>query len=73
MIRIDLYGRSILAERRAGGWQLSCGGEEGKRRPLSEIIVPRDIVSREDLVRFLADLYHESARPGRDKVRVTEV
>jgi hypothetical protein len=73
MLRITVYGRSIFAERGAGGWQLSLGGTEGKRRPLTGIVVPQDLVSQDDLVRFLQDIYHESARPGRDTVVIAEV
>jgi hypothetical protein len=73
MLRIHVYGRTLFAARESGRWRLSLGGAEGKRRPLAGIVVPDWVVSVDDLLRFLQDLYHESARPGRDTVVVTEV
>ena len=45
----------------------SLPGTDGKRRP-SGIRVPADVVTEKDLLTFLADLFHESAGPGHDRV-----
>lgn len=63
-LRLDVFGRQIIAKHIAGSWRLSMGGAEGKRRPLYDILVPDDVVSEEDLLTFLQDVYHESAKPA---------
>ena len=67
-IHIDVFGRRIIADYQSGKWQLSLAGIEGKSRPLSDILVPEEITTEEDLLRFLFDIYHESARPGHNQV-----
>lgn len=67
-LRINVFGRLIVAEHRSGRWQLLLAGADGKRRPLTDVLVPDDITSEEDLLRFLHDIYHEAAGPGHDQV-----
>ena len=42
---------------------------EGKRRPLPALVVPAE-VERDDLLRFLEDLYHEMSAPDRSIRRI---
>ena len=67
-LRINVSGRRIVAEHRSGRWLLSLAGTDGKRRPLTDVLVPDDITSEKDLLRFLHDIYHEAAGPGHDQV-----
>jgi len=67
VLKLDVFGRTMWARRTDNGWKLFIRGQEGKDRP-GPNVVPSDIVSPEDLVDFLSDLYHESARPHRPRV-----
>lgn len=51
----------------AGCWRPAFVGREGKHRAAPGIAIPPDLPER-DLQRFLADLFHESARPDRPDV-----
>ena len=68
-LRLDVFGRELLAERSDSHWQLFYLGPEGKRRPATDIVV-EDGLSSEQLVQALADLLHEWARPGFEDVRI---
>jgi hypothetical protein len=70
-LHIDVFGKRMIAEHRSGRWQLSIAGADGKRSPISDVVVPADITSEKDLLTFLHDVYHESARPGHDQVTRT--
>lgn len=48
------------------GWRAYYLGADGKRRP-ADFIVPAD-VGKEELMEYLADLFHEDATPGHDRV-----
>lgn len=66
-MKLDVYGTLVEATRERGGWAVYYLGNEGKRRRASDISIPREVC--EDGVRqYLADLCHERARPGRDRV-----
>ncbi len=68
MLRINVFGKQMVAERLSGRWQLSLAGADGKRSPLTDILVPTDVTTEKELLTFLHDIYHESARPGHDQV-----
>lgn len=59
-IRLDVFGRRVLAERTGTGWKAYYVGQEGKRRAASDITIPSEI-AESDLERYLADLCHEWA------------
>ena len=59
-IKFDVFGHHVLIARTESGWQAFYGGEEGKRRPAHDIIIPSDI-SEQSLEQHLADLCHEWA------------
>lgn len=57
-IKFDVFGRLVLAIRSDEGWEMFYGGEEGKRRPAADIVVPANL-SESSLQTYLADLCHE--------------
>lgn len=59
-IKLDLFGRVVIATRNECGWEIFYAGAEGKRRPALDIVVPPDI-SESQLDQYLADLCHEWA------------
>ena len=59
-VKLDVFGRLMLAERTATGWQLFDLGSDGKRRPAKDIVVP-DFISDAELEQYLADIFHESS------------
>lgn len=59
-VTIDLYGRTVVAINSDSGWKIFYAGQEGKRRPAADIVVPPDITERQ-LEQYLADLCHEWA------------
>lgn len=67
MIQFDVFGRRIGVEREGDGWRLYYLESEGRRRSLD--IQPPSDLPEDRLAIFLADLFHESARPDRPDVR----
>lgn len=65
-LRFNVFGTLIDIERRGRAWLAWHPGNDGKRRP-ADIVVPDD-VPEDELARYLGDLLHEHARPGRDEV-----
>lgn len=68
MLRFDVFGRIIGVERQGGAWRLYRLDSPGGRQQLSNLVIPTDLTEA-DLARYLADLFRESARPGRADVR----
>ena len=63
-VRFDVYGRFELEVVRAGaGWAV-YRLDSGRRRRLADIVIPPDI-DADDVRRYLDDLLHELAEPGR--------
>lgn len=67
MLRFDVFGREVGVFREDGRWRAVFVGREGKNRPAPAIVIPPELPPAE-LARFLADLFHESARPDRAHV-----
>ena len=59
-LKFDVFGRDIAVVKTETGWQVFYLGNEGKRRPASDIIVPSDITEVE-IAHYLDDLCHEWA------------
>jgi hypothetical protein len=57
-IKLDVFGRLVLAVQTGDAWKMYYIGEEGKRRPAADITVPADI-GESDLEIYLADVCHE--------------
>jgi hypothetical protein len=62
-LRFKVFGRSVLVERCADGWETFYLGSEGKRRRAEDLFIPSTI-PEEEVERYLADLCHEGATPG---------
>jgi hypothetical protein len=60
-MRFDIFGRLVIVERQAERWVAYYPGE-GKRRP-ADIAIPSQL-TEDELLGYLADLFHELARPG---------
>jgi hypothetical protein len=60
ILKFDVFGRTILVEKSADGWMAFYPGNEGKKRPATDIIMPPSL-SESDIEQYLADLFHESA------------
>lgn len=69
---LDVFGRRMLAERSAGAWHLYLPGTEGKRRPVKDVVVPGDVTTEQQLLRFLDDHFHEHATVEHPAVRIVE-
>lgn len=65
-MEFDVFGRRIIVERRGDTWATFEPWADGKRRSLG-IGIPSDL-PEEALARYLADLFHEDARPDRPDV-----
>jgi len=62
----NVYGMRVAIVESGHGWLAYALGPDGKRRP-ADFIVP-DFVTKENLRQYLADLFHESARPTNNEV-----
>jgi hypothetical protein len=68
-MKLDVFGQPIEAIRTEGRWRIYYLGNDGKKRPASDIVVPLSI-REEDLAGYLEDLRHEYATPENPTVRV---
>lgn len=70
MIReAEIFGRRVLLERTGDTWIAYIPGDDGKRRALPGATIPSFVVSDDAVLQYLADLWHEEARPDRQTVR----
>ena len=67
-IKLDVFGRRMLVEETEHGWSVFYLGQEGKRRPATNIVVPRSVTAAQ-LVQYLADLCHEWASARHPQVK----
>jgi|MudIll2142460700_1097286.scaffolds.fasta_scaffold258444_2 hypothetical protein len=65
-MEFDVFGRRIIVERRGDAWASFEPGDDGKRSA-SRFVIPPDL-PEEGLARYLADLFHECARPDQPDV-----
>jgi hypothetical protein len=68
LIKLDVFGRLMVAERIHGRWRLLDVGADGKRSPVGNVVIP-DSVSESEIDRYLADIFHESATESHPRVR----
>jgi hypothetical protein len=59
-LKFDVFGRDIAIVKIESGWQAFYLGNDGKRRPANDIIVPSNIAEAE-IAQYLDDLCHEWA------------
>ena len=64
--RFDVFGTRVAIRATPAGWEAFDLGNDGKRRRAG-FVVP-DFVTADELAQFLADLFHESAKPWNDRV-----
>ena len=63
-MRFDVYGRFQLEVVRAGaGWMVYRLGH-GRREAMADLVIPPG-TQADDILRYLDDLLHELAEPGR--------
>jgi len=67
-IKLDVFGRLMLAEHTAAGWQLFDLSHDGKRSRVRDVAIP-DFIPESGLEQYLADLFHETATPTHSGVR----
>ncbi len=68
-VRLNVFGKLVEVQFREGQWIVFYIGEEGKKRPAHDLVIPADI-SESELPKYLADLCHEWARPGYMQVEI---
>lgn len=61
-MKLSIYGQNFEVIKTDGKWEVFILGQEGKKRPAQDIVIP-SIINEEDLVSYLEDLLHEYARP----------
>lgn len=59
-LKFNVFGRRVLVVSSEDGWQAFYFGEEGKRRPAIDIVVPSDLEAAA-IEQYLDDLCHEWA------------
>jgi hypothetical protein len=64
--RFDVFGSRIAIRATAHGWEAFALGNDGKRGPAG--FVAPAFVAADELQQYLADLFHESAKPWNDQV-----
>lgn len=63
-MKFDVYGRfQIEVAREADRW-VAYRIAPGKRTRITDLAIPGEIETPQELARYLDDLYHEAARPG---------
>ncbi len=67
-IKIDVFGRLMLALQSDHGWTIYFLSGDGKRRLANDIVVP-SFVTDTELENYLADLCHEWATTKYPEVR----
>jgi hypothetical protein len=67
LIRFNVFGRVLAVRRDGGSWRVYSVGMDGKLGDTG-IVIP-DFIAESQLEQYLADILHESARPGMDDVR----
>jgi hypothetical protein len=66
-MKFDVFGTIVEVSRREDCWTAFYLGQEGKKRPAEDIVIPAN-VSEGDIRRYLADVRHEYATAERPEV-----
>ncbi len=59
-IKLNVYGRLLMAKQSEQGWELFFLGNDGKNRPANDLVVP-SFINEKELVIYISDLCHEWA------------
>jgi hypothetical protein len=70
-IRIEAFGRHMDIERIDDRWVTFLRGNEGKRRPAPDVLIPASL-EKSDIIDYLEDLLHESASEKHPNVIVLD-
>jgi hypothetical protein len=68
LIKLEVFGKQVLAMRTNEGWSMFYLSDDGKKRPAYDILVP-DFVNESEIENFLADICHEWATERNNSVR----
>ena len=66
-LRFDVYGRELVVESTAKGWNALLVGRDGKRRP-ADFTIPAELTA-DEILGYLDDLFHEFATADNPEVR----
>lgn len=66
-MKFDVFGRDLEVIRKDNKWLAYYLGNEGKKRIAGDIFIPAE-TKESELIEYLADLCHEWACPGHEKV-----
>ena len=67
-IKLDVFGRHVLAMRTEDGWRIYYVSGDCKRRTAHDLIVP-PFVDEMEIERYLADMCHEWETKDHPEVR----
>lgn len=67
-LKFDVFGRDVVIVETEKGWQAFYLGNEGKRRPANDIVVPSNIAESK-VLQYLDDLCHEWATDRNNSVK----
>ena len=67
-VKFDVYGKHILVGRTSNGWIIDYIGDQGKKRPATDIFIPC-LISESEIEQYLEDLCHEWATEKHPYVR----
>ena len=67
-IKLDVFGKLVLAIHTNDGWELFYLSEDGKRRLATEILVPI-FVKEAEIENYIEDICHEWATEKHPNVR----
>lgn len=68
-MKIDLFGKEVEVLRVNNNWQVFYLGNEGKKRLAADIIIPAS-TKENDVVLYLADIYHEFSTSKNPEVKI---
>jgi hypothetical protein len=70
-IKLKAYGKPLLVQRIGEAWVLSHLSPDGKRSAAHNIAIPAEL-DRQGVIRYIADLLHESASEANPDVQEIE-
>ncbi|MCP4470391.1 MAG: hypothetical protein GY815_06850 [Gammaproteobacteria bacterium] len=68
ILKFDVFGRDVLIVHTGAGWKAFYPGNEGKRRPARDIVLPPKL-EESKILQYLDDLLHEWATDRNNSVK----
>lgn len=65
-MKVNVFGKLFEVIRKEGQWELYRLGE-GKKSLVNDFVIP-DHLNEEEVITYLADIFHEAAKPGASDV-----